>query len=169
MTNIKLPNRIGQKPETTDRLPHSQLTQHGPDEIVEKLHEWCFSLPNVGNEHSGISVPGARALVLHDGTNCNNEAFMIGREFAHIHPHPDSGSMHLKLSSDDAFAVTEAGWGEHHYLVTQGHYPPGLIMVFSPRDDDELETVKRIVAQSYAFATGIYYCRDLKQFRFFVR
>ena len=41
-----------------------------------------------------------------------------------------------------------------HYLVTQGHYPPGLIMVFSPRNDGELATVKQIVAKSYEFATG---------------
>ena len=154
MANIKLVHRSGRPPETTNSLPHSQVTQHGPDEVIQKLHDWCFALPSVANEHSGISVPGARALVLHDGTACNHEAFMIGSEFAHIHPHPDNGSMHVKLDSVDAKAVVDAGWGEDHYLVTQGHYPPGLIMVFSPRDDAELETVKSIVARSYAFATG---------------
>lgn len=151
---LTLSPRRGPAPETTSSLPHSQVTQHGPDEIIQKLHDWCFALPSVANEHSGISVPGARALVLHEGTACNHDAFMVGREFAHIHPHPDNGSMHVKLDAPDAKAVVEAGWGEDHYLVTQGHYPPGLIMVFSPRDDDELETVKQIVARSYEFATG---------------
>ena len=84
---LSLPRRHGPKPDTTSRLPHSQLTQHGPDHIVEELHRWCFSLPDIANEPSGISVPGARALVLHEGAECNHEAFMIGREFAHIHPH----------------------------------------------------------------------------------
>jgi len=151
---LTLPKRSGPRPKTTSRLPHSQLTQHGPDDIVAQLHEWCFALPSVANEHSGISVPGARALVLHHGTECNHEAFMVGREFAHIHPHPDSGSMHLKVNAKDAQAVKDAGWGEDHYLVTQGHYPPGLIMVFSPRDAEELAVVKTIVARSYEFATG---------------
>lgn len=151
---LNLPPRIGPAPKTTSQLPHSQLTQHGPDEVIDKLHAWCFSLPNVDNEHSGISVPGARALVLHKGTECNHEAFMIGREFAHIHPHPDNGSLHIKVAAEDAQAVKDAGWGEDHYLVTQGHYPPGLIMVFSPRSDDELEVVKTIVTRSYEFATG---------------
>ena len=149
-----LAHRRGPAPETTSCLPHSQVTQHGPDEIVQKLHDWCFALPHVANEHSGISVPGARALVLHESSACNHAAFMVGREFAHIHPHPDSGSMHVKLPAHIATAVVDAGWGEDHYLVSQGHYPPGLIMVFSPRDDDELNIVKHIVAQSYAFATG---------------
>ncbi|WP_424970876.1 hypothetical protein [Dinoroseobacter sp. S76] len=154
MAKLSLPPRRGPAPETTRQLPHSQVTQHGPDDIVRKLHDWCFALPRVANDPSGISVPGARALVLHEGTDCNHDAFMVGREFAHIHPHPDSGSMHVKLAAEDAKTVVEAGWGEDHYLVTQGHYPPGLIMVFSPRDVAELETVTRIVAQSYAYATG---------------
>ncbi|MEM7216495.1 MAG: hypothetical protein AAF423_13215 [Pseudomonadota bacterium] len=151
---LKLPQRSGPQPDTTSTIPHSQLNQHGSDEIVGELHEWCFSLPAINNEQSGISVPGARALVLQDGCNCNEEAFMIGREFAHIHPHPDSGSMHVKVTAEDAKLVIEAGWGEDHFLVTMGRYPPGLIMVFSPRDRSELEVVKMIVAQSYEFATG---------------
>ena len=155
MTTLTLNPRSRPAPQTTNSLPHSQVTQHGPDEVIQKLYDWCFALPSVANEHSGISVPGARALVLHEGTECNHDAFMIGREFAHIHPHPDNGSMHVKLDAVDAKAVVDAGWGEDHYLVTQGHYPPGLIMVFSPRDEDELETVKHIVARSYEFATGV--------------
>ena len=151
---LNLAIRSGAKPETTSRLPHPQLTQYGPDDIIGKLHEWCFSLPSVANEPSGISVPGARALVLHDNKECNHEAFMIGREFAHIHPHPDNGSMHVKLPADDALEVIETGWGESHYLVTQGHYPMGLVMVFSPRDENELETIKKIVSRSYDYATG---------------
>lgn len=151
---LNLPQRDGPQPDTTSSLPHSQLNQHGPDQIIDKLHTWCFSLPDVENEHSGISVPGSRALVLRDGIKCNHEAFMIGREFAHIHPHPDNGSLHVKLSAEDARDVVDAGWGEDHYLVTQGKYPPGLIMVFSPRDNAELETVKKVVARSYEFATG---------------
>lgn len=146
--------RTGPGPETSKQLPHSQLTQHGPDHIVDQLHEWAFSLPNVENQHSGISVPGARALVMHEGVSCNHEAFMVGREFAHIHPHPDNGSLHVMLSKNDAIEVTAKGWGEDHYLVTAGHYPVGLVMVFSPRDKAELDTVKKIVKRSYDYATA---------------
>lgn len=151
---LSLTPRDGPAPQTTSSLPHSQLTQHGPESVIQKLHDWCFALPNVSNEDSGISVSGSRALVLHEGTECNHEAFMIGREFAHIHPHPDIGSMHVKLPAADAKAAVDAGWGEDHYLVTQGQYPAGLILVFSPRDEDELRIVKQIVTRSYEFATG---------------
>ena len=154
MKQLQLPSRKGDKPQTTSFIPHSQVTQHGPDDIIIRLHEWCFSLPAVTNEHSGISVPGARALVLDGECNCNHDAFMIGREFAHIHPHPDSGSMHVNVPAEDAKDIIDAGWGEDHFLVTMGHLPPGLIMVFSPRDKEELEVVKKIVKRSYEYATG---------------
>ena len=153
---LTLTPRVGPKPKTTSSIPHSQIDQHGPDSIIDKLHAWAFSLADVENQHSGISVPGARALVMHDSASCNHEAFMIGREFAHIHPHPDNGSMHLMLPAEDAVEVAEKGWGEDHFLVTLGHFPKGLVMVFSPRDDDELETIKTIVSRSYEFATGNY-------------
>lgn len=151
---MNLPKRPGQKPDTTSSIPHSQLNQHGSDEVIEKLHAWCFSLPSVNDEHSTISVPGARALVICDGVNCNQDAFMIGREFAHIHPDPDNGSMHVQLTAEDAREVVETGWGEDHFLVTLGQWPEGLVMVFSPRDDAELDAVKTIVTRSYEFATG---------------
>ncbi|MEM6465921.1 MAG: hypothetical protein AAF679_05395, partial [Pseudomonadota bacterium] len=95
-----------------------------------------------------------RALVLRNGVPGNQAAFMIGREFAHIHPKPDNGSMHLVLTVEDVAAVKNAGWGEDHYLVTQGQWPSGLVMIFSPRDEEELSIVKQIVARSYEFATG---------------
>ena len=152
ISKLKLPQRSGYKPHTTDSIPHSQLNQHGPNEIIEKLHDFCFSLADVLNENSQISVPGARALVMHESVKCNHDAFMVGREFAHIHPHPDNGSMHLILDKDDALEVTNKYWGEDHYLVTQGKFPHGLVMVFSPRDDAELEVVKEIVMKSYEYA-----------------
>lgn len=88
-------------------------------------------------------------MVLDPAVDGNPDAFMVGREFAHIHPHPDSGSMHVQLAPLDADAVIRAGWGENHYLVTQGRLPPGLVLTFSPRDDDELATITRIVRRAY--------------------
>ncbi|MEM1128478.1 MAG: hypothetical protein AAGI71_17665 [Bacteroidota bacterium] len=78
---------------------------------------------------------------------------MIGREFAHIHPPPDNGSMHVMLPPEEAVEVTTKGWGEDHYLVTQGRYRKGLVMLFSPRNNEELEVVKLIVKISYDYAT----------------
>ena len=126
----------------TYRISYTQVTGRFPTQCLIK------------NEDSGISVPGSRALVLQEGVPGNEAAFMIGREFSHIHPKPDNGSMHLVLASDDVDTIKNTGWGEDHYLVTQGQWPKGLVMIFSPRDEEELTVVKKIVARSYEFATG---------------
>ena len=154
LTPLNLPQRVGPKPQTTHGLPHSQVTQHGPDDIVDQMRDWAFSLAGVDEAHSLVSVPGARAMVMHDAAACNHDAFMIGREIAHIHPKPDNGSMHVQLPENDALEVVAKGWGEHHTLVDLGRRPVGLVMVYSPRDAAELVIIKSIIGRSYEYATG---------------
>ena len=106
----------------------------------------------VGASH--VSVPGARAFHLDsDHAAGPPEAFMVGTEFAHLHPAYD-GSLHLVLPETAAREVIAKGWGEFHPLVTQGVMPPTNIMVFGPRDDAELEVVEQIVRAAYANARG---------------
>lgn len=151
---LNLTPRVGPKPETTHGLPHAQVTQHGPDDIVDQMRDWAFALPDVDEAHSLVSVPGARAMVMHDAAECNHDAFMVGREIAHIHPKPDNGSMHVQLPERDALEVVAKGWGEHHTLVDLGRRPVGLVMVYSPRDEAELTTIKSILGRSFEYATG---------------
>ncbi len=50
--------------------------------------------------------------------------------------------------------VIDRGWGEFHPLVEQGMMPPTNVMVFGPRDDQELDVVWQIVRASYDAAQG---------------
>jgi hypothetical protein len=89
-----LPKRSGPRPRTTPTNPHTQLEQNPERDVVEELARRVFALPGVEERPSAISVPGARALWLREDVAAGpQEAFMIGREFAHIHPMPD-GSLH---------------------------------------------------------------------------
>jgi hypothetical protein len=90
MSALQLPTREGDRPRTTPSNPHTQLDQQPTDpRLVEELARRAFALPGVVEQPSGISVPGARALVLADGEPTGpSEAFLIGREFAHLHPSP---------------------------------------------------------------------------------
>ena len=147
-----LPAREGPRPQTTRATPHSQLDQNSSPEIMDQLANWAFALPRVQEEPSGISVPGARALVLEASAEANNSAFMVGREFAHIHPQPLGGSLHLKLAPSDAERVIQKGWGENHPLVDAGMLSPGTLMVYAPRDEDDLAVVQRIIVRSCEYA-----------------
>ena len=102
MNESVLPKRSGSRPRTTPTNPHTQLEQNPQFEVVEELARRVFALPGVEERPSAISVPGARALWLQEEHAAGpQEAFMIGREFAHIHPMPD-GSLHAALPPDVA-------------------------------------------------------------------
>ena len=113
---------------------------------------WAFALPGVVEQPSGISVPGARALVLDEDEPAGPpEAFMVGREFAHFHPEPDL-SMHAILPPDLAAEAIDAGWAEMHPVARRGLIPPTAVMLFAPRDRTELEVVESLLRASYEFA-----------------
>lgn len=155
ITFDKLPNREGNRPETTNTNPHQQLNQQPIDRYyVEQLMDCAFQLNHVSREPSGISVPGSVAMCMHNDHTCDRcNAFMIGTEFAHFHPHPDY-SMHLGLPKEDAERFIESGWGEWHPMILRGILPPNIIMLYAPRFQEELEVAKFILGRSYAFAKG---------------
>lgn len=149
-----LPPRRGTRPRTHRGLPHQQLDQQPPDETIRALlADRILAFAGVTEAPSGISVPGARALVFREPTAGPPEAFLIGREFAHMHPSPDQ-SLHLTLPVGRAREAIETGWAEFHPLVETGHLPPTVVMVYAPRDESELDVVAGFVRESYEFALG---------------
>ena len=145
----RLPRRAGPGPRTLrrDGRPHAQLSQNAPVPLQETLFARASSLPGVAVGPSLVSVPGARALFLvEEAGGGPPEAFQAGREFAHVHPAHD-GSLHVTLPPALAGEVDKGGWGE-------GHPVSGSIMVYGPRDEDELEVAWRILLASYRFAAG---------------
>lgn len=150
-----LPQRSGPRPATTPTNPHTQLDQQPEDtRIRERLAQRLFALPDVEERETHISVPGARALWLRDDVPAGPpEAFMIEREFAHLHPRGDQ-SLHACLPPDLAQAAIDAGWAELHPVARMGLIPPTAVMLYAPRDDEELDLVYGLVVGSYLFAGG---------------
>ena len=62
--------------------------------------------------------------------------------------------MHLVLPPALAADVSTKGWGRPH-MWAGTHLSPGFMMIYGPRDDDELATVLGIVRASHAYASGV--------------
>jgi Family of unknown function (DUF5519) len=148
-----LPVRVGDRPRTTPTNPHTQLDQQPTDlRWVEALARRVFALPGVVEEPSRISVPGARALVLAPGEATGpQEAFLIDREFAHLHPAPDH-SLHAMLPAETVSEAVAARWAEPHPVALRGLIPPTAVMLYAPRDEAELDVIEGLVRASHAFA-----------------
>ena len=97
-------------------------------------------------------MPGAQALWLAEAVaSARPEAFLIGREFAHVHP-PYDGSMHMMLPPEVVDEVLAKGWGEPHPMACRGLIPPTVVMVSAPRDAAEVEVILHMIGISYRFA-----------------
>lgn len=156
MTTFSLPRREGAKPRTTATNPHTQLDQQPAAADAERLRavlaSLLFALPDVQERPSAISVPGARALWLADAAARGpREAFLIGTEFAHLHPAPD-WSLHAALPPSLAQEAIDTGWAEVHPVARLRLIPPNVVMIYAPRDHHEVEIVAELVRRARAFA-----------------
>ena len=148
-----LPHREGPVPAVHWDIPQQQQSQNAPEPLQERLFERISNLAGVQGGPSRISVPGARAFTLPDGSG-PDESYLVPsvREFAHLHPGYD-GSLHLALPAAYAADLVAHGWGvPHPWAGTR--LAAGFVMLFGPRTDDELETVTTVVTAAHAFASG---------------
>jgi hypothetical protein len=146
------PPRIGPRPRTRPALPHIQLEQWPPAEIVEELMERSLELPYVRPQQSRMASPQSLALSLPDRVATGPpDAFIDGHEFCHLHPLPE-GSIHLTLPREIRASAVEMGWAEQHPAARIGVMPQALVMVYAPRNPGELAVVLELISSSYQFA-----------------
>ena len=151
MHQSRLPKRSGPRPLTHKGMPHAADRRAPVPEVHAELFRRCFSLPDVSNRPTVISVPGARALWLdEDLPLAHPEMIARGREFAHIHL---DGSLHVSLPPERAREAIEARWAEPHPMALYiGN--EGMVMLYTPRSMEELDVIFQLVVDSYNFVTG---------------
>lgn len=145
------PRRAGERPHTTATNPHTQLDQNAPPEMQEKVFALARALPGVVVGRSKVSVPGARAFHLPSVERAARGAFMIDRELAHLHP-PSDGSLHMTLPPELVEPAIAAGWAERHPLAGKFGLVDNIVMVYGPRNEEELAVVGALLAASHEHA-----------------
>ena len=141
-----LPARLKPRPVTRGIAPHRQITQRASPALYQRL----------AAELCRLVAADPERLVL--GTSCfeKHGTGLFSRSPARrtcrgeiCHAHPSDGSMHMTLHPADARVVLEAGWGERHPLARGGWFekfvPEGVVMVYAPRGEEDVEVLVRIV------------------------
>lgn len=94
----------------------------------------------------------ARGLWLTDEVELARPEVLGGtREFAHIHP---DGSLHVWLPAERAIEVEQTKWGELHPWVDREGFWDGVVMVYTPETQAELDVTIRLIVDAYNYATG---------------
>jgi DNA-binding beta-propeller fold protein YncE len=147
-----LPQRLGQRPSTTGNVPHQQIGIEPVRELNDTLFRWVASLPNIELQPSISSLPGATGIWITQGTViAQPQVILNGREFTHIHP---DGSLHAPLPPARAIEAVETGWAERHPWADQRVGWEGLVMLYTPQSETDLEIVFQLIVESYNFVTG---------------
>lgn len=152
--DLVLPARVGPRPRTRMALPHMQLDQWPPAEIAQRLVELALSIPGIRAKQSRMAFPTSLALCLEDDfAHGPAEAFIDNHEFCLLHSLPQA-SVHLTLPREIRDRVVQLGWAEQHPGVRAGIIPPTLVMLYAPRDSEELCIASHLIGASCRFAKG---------------
>jgi hypothetical protein len=158
---LAIPNREGPRPQTSRPVPHQQLDQNAPVFWQENLMSSIDKLPGITVATTTSSLQGSFGWFLEtsrgrkDQLRAGSTNNTLGIEFGHSHREED-GSVHLFLPTAFSEVVIEGGWGElHANTATIAGEGSSYVMVFGPRDRQELDHIWLIVQCSYAFSTGI--------------
>ena len=115
------------------------------------------ALPGLQVRPTPFSLEGSQGWRLEESFALGpDSAFILQTlEFGHLH-RPSDGSMHLLLPSGSSSLALERGWGVIHPLTgTISGETSEYVMIYGPRDEDELRTIWTIAQISYYHARGL--------------
>lgn len=149
-----LPGRPGVRPKTSASGPHRQLSQQSRPGTWGHTASAIFGLAGVVEGHSSVCPPASRAVLLEGLPTVRDPETSLAPvgdplEPIHLHGVFDT-SLHLCLPVERAREVCALGWGEPHRYAGHGTE----IMIYGPRDRDELLVLVQLVGESIAFARG---------------
>ena len=145
-----LPIRKGNRPMTIHGPLHLQCSNHGDDRLLRQLVEEMAAWPGI--EPSPLPVASADLVsirVSEDVANDDLSVFITGREFGRVQF--SSPTIYLILPLSCAHWTIVRGWAEPHYSASFGLVPPGVMVIYTPRDEQEVAVCRWLFRASYTF------------------
>ena len=149
---LALPEREGERPKTTNGVPHVQIGIEINENLAKQLLERVAEFPGVTLGPTRVSLPGAIGFQLDRTLSfANPDSIVGGFEFAHMHP---DGSLHAALKPTVARQAIKAGWAIAHPWASERVGWGGFVMIYTPTTPEELDVVTALVESSYTYITG---------------
>lgn len=168
-----LPKREGKRPTAAGIVPHRQMTDQATKSMMEPLRQIMTALVDdpefsgkleIRKSHYELHNDALYVLpsLLENDKELPVTARVAKGEITHVHP---DRSIHVYLSAADARVLIEKGWGERHRLSRTWPFWMGwrqnllglghtYLMIYGPRDEEELEVAKCIMREGVRFMLG---------------
>jgi hypothetical protein len=154
MGSDALPARKGQRPKTIRGPLRIQCSGHGDLKYLNQLVDEVLIWPYIESVQSFISRSNTIPIRLTEvAASSDPSSFMTDREFARILL--GAPTIYLVLPLLCAHRAIVRGWAEPHYLRSQGLMPAGTVVVYTPRDLEELAVCSFLFSESYHFGRKI--------------
>lgn len=145
--------REGERPRIAPKWPCLQEEGQSPEGLRAALEAHCLSLEGVERAQAPFDTPGIGFALAADLARGQPEAFISEPVWAVLRP---DGALHLGLKPEWAQKVIDKGWATIHPFARYmaGAVPPQSLLVYAPRNEAELATVKRIAIAAHGYAVG---------------
>ena len=146
-----LPNRRGKRPITIRGPLHVQCGDHGDDRELRHLVDEVIAWPHI--EAGPLPVGSLDLVSLQVGEEVatgDPGVFITGREFGRVLF--GAPTIYLTLPLSCAHWAIVRGWAEPHFSGSFGLVPPGVMVVYTPRDEHEVAVCRSLFWVSYNFS-----------------
>ena len=148
MGSHALPARRGRRPKTVRGPLHIQCNQHGDLKYLNQLVDEVLTWPYIESAEPFVSRSNTIPIRLKEMAASNDpSAFITDREFARVFL--GVPTIYLDLPLLCAYRAIVRGWAEPHYLGSQGLMPAGTVVVYTPKDVEELAICSFLFSESY--------------------
>jgi hypothetical protein len=166
MTTMRLgseaiPARKGGRPKTIVGPLHVQCNGHGDPKYSKQLLNDILSWPYIEPTATAPNHLDKVSIRLQEIAATNDSAaFISGTEFARVLLVAPTIILVLPLVCAHWAIVN--GWAEPHYLHSFGLMPAGTVIVYTPRDREELEVCYSLFFESYYFGCQFVHEKPVK-------
>ena len=148
MESHELPARRGRRPKTVRGPLHIQCNQHGDLKYLNQLVDEVLTWPYIESAEPFVTRSNTIPIRLMEMAASNDpSAFITDREFARVFL--GVPTIYLVLPLLCAYRAIVRGWAEPHYLGSQGLMPAGTVVVYTPKDVEELAICSVLFSESY--------------------
>jgi hypothetical protein len=146
-----LHNRRGKRPITIRGPLHVQCGDYGDDIALRHLLDEVIAWPHI--EAGPLPIGSVNLLSLKIGeevATADPSVFITGREFGRVLF--GAPTIYLTLPLSCAHWAIVRGWAEPHFSSSFGLVPPGVMVVYTPRDEHEVAVCRSLFWFSYNFS-----------------
>jgi hypothetical protein len=142
-----LPVRKGPRPRTTVWPLHMQCTDHGDPTYLDQLINDILAWPHIDSTTAFASPDTVSVRVEEEAATKDPAIFITDTEFARIIL--TLPTIYLSLPLVWAHWAIVRGWAEPHYHRCLAKMPPGALLIYTPKNREELAVCYFLFFQAY--------------------